>query len=479
MNILLTGATGYLGKKLLPVLINDGHRVTCCVRDASRFVYPDNIEENVSVAEIDFLEPPEEFLPGQRFDAAYYLIHSMGSTIDDFEDLERQTAENFVAIADQLGIKQVIYLGGFDNNEKLSKHLSSRKKVGVVLSKGKFQLTMLKAGIIVGSGSASFEIIRDLVEKLPVMITPKWVLTKTQPIAVRDVIKFLTGVLMHPECMGKTFDIAGPDVLSYKEMLLLFAKVRQLKRRIFTIPVMTPRLSSYWLYFVTSTSYKLAVNLVNSMKVEVLSESDELKHILQIEPLGYEESIALAFERIEQNEVFSSWKDALSSSSSKGDLLNHVKVPEYGCFKDKTQLNFSRPTDEVIANIWSIGGNKGWYYATWLWNIRGLLDKMAGGVGLRRGRTNETKIHAGDSLDFWRVLLADKKKGKLLLFAEMKLPGEAWLEFNVTSDNCLTQTATFRPRGLWGRIYWYMTKPFHLFIFKGMATRIINAKARR
>ncbi len=474
MNILLTGATGYLGKKLLPVLLNNGHNVTCCVRDASRFSFSGSNQNNVSVAEIDFLKPPKKFLTDQTFDVAYYLIHSMGSVIDDFEELERKTAENFAHLADQLEVKQVIYLGGFDNNEKLSRHLSSRKKVGEVLSQGNFQLTMLKAGIIVGSGSASFEIIRDLVEKLPVMITPKWVLTRTQPIAVRDIIKFLTGVLMHPECMGKTFDITGQDTLTYKEMLLQFAKVRKLRRYILTIPVMTPRLSSYWLYFVTSTSYKLAVNLVNSMKVEVLAENNDLQKLLNIEPLGYQDAIRLAFERIEQNEVWASWKDALSSSRAEGDFSDHIRVPEYGCFKDKTVISFTKPPEKIIENIWSIGGNKGWYYASWLWNIRGFLDKTAGGVGLRRGRTNDTKIHAGDSLDFWRVLMADKKQGKLLLFAEMKLPGEAWLEFHV-EDNKLTQTATFRPRGLWGRLYWYMTKPFHLFIFQGMAKRIIKA----
>ena len=282
MKILLTGATGYIGKRLLPVLIEQGHTVVCCVRNKSRFpsdgVYN---HPNVSLFEIDFLKeiPPPESI--KDIDAAYYLIHSMSSNIKDFGSLEEKSANNFIKLIEQTSAKQIIYLGGITNEEKLSKHLASRKRVEEILSQSKIPLTSIKAGIIVGSGSASFEIIRDLVEKLPVMITPKWLNTRHQPIAIRNILQYLSGVLLKAETFNKSYDVGGPDVLSYKEMLLQFAEVRGLKRFIFTVPVMTPRLSSYWLYFVTSTSYMLAINLVNSMKIEVVAKDNELEKMLE------------------------------------------------------------------------------------------------------------------------------------------------------------------------------------------------------
>ncbi len=482
MKILLTGATGYIGKRLLPVLISSGHEVICCVRDKKRipgegiYAHP-----NVTFFEVDFLKeiPPAEQI--KNIDAAYYLIHSMSSNINDFEKLEEISANNFVDLLKQTSAKQIIYLGGITNEKKLSKHLSSRKNVEMILSKSKIPLTSIKAGIIVGSGSASFEIIRDLVEKLPVMITPKWLNIKIQPIAIRDVLQYLSGVLLNEKTFNRSFDIGGPDVLTYKKMLFQFAEVRGLKRYIFTVPVMTPRLSSYWLYFVTSTSYKLAVNLVDSMKIEVIAKDNELEKMLGIKPVSYKEAVKFAFQKIEQNEVISSWKDSLSSSYSGKSLLENINIPVNGVYTDKREKEIKIDIEKVKENIWSIGGERGWYYANWLWGIRGFLDKIFGGVGLRRGRTNKNSIFTGDTLDFWRVLAADKNSGRLLLYAEMKLPGEAWLEFKIVNKNeknFLQQTAVYRPKGLLGRLYWYSVLPFHHFIFNGMAEKLISYEGR-
>lgn len=471
MKILLTGANGYIGMRLLPQLVEAGHEVICAVRDEKRLSVDGQMRKRIQVIELDFLDDVGESKIPKDIETAYYLIHSMTSSITDFDEKEAISARNFNQHLAKTNCKQVIYLSGIVNEKELSKHLSSRKNVEDILYKGTFKLTVLRAGIIVGSGSSSFEIIRDLCEKLPFMITPKWVLTKSQPIAIRDVIKFLTGVLGNERTYGQSFDIGGPDVLTYKEMLHKYAKVRGFKNWIVTVPVMTPKLSSYWLYFVTSTSYKLAVNLVDSMKMEVVARNNKLQQLLEIETHSYEEAIEMAFKKIEQNLVISSWKDSIVSGQVNEDLGKYIQVPKYGVLKDKQTLQIAN-VEKVLDNIWRIGGEQGWYYGSWLWKIRGFLDKLNGGPGLRRGRTNADKIFPGDALDFWRVLLADKNSKRLLLFAEMKLPGEAWLEFKIDDDKVLHQTATFRPKGLRGRLYWYSVLPFHFFIFGGMIRNI-------
>ncbi len=471
MKILLTGANGYIGMRLLPNLLELGHEVICAVRDKNRFSIDEQTKGRVQIIELDFLK---EFSAGsipKNIDIAYYLIHSMSSSTSDFDEKEAQSAIAFNRYMAETNVKQVVYLSGIVNDEKLSKHLSSRKNVEEILYQGDFNLTVLRAGIIVGSGSSSFEIIRDLCEKLPFMITPKWVLTKTQPIAIRDVIRFLTGVIGNEKTYNDSFDIGGPDVLTYKEMLHQYAKSRGFKNWIVTVPIMTPKLSSYWLYFVTSTSYKLAVNLVDSMKMEVVAKDHRLQDILGIETHSYKEAIAMAFKKIEQNLVVSSWKDSMVSGRFDRNLEKYIQVPKFGVLKDVQKRKVINE-QAVLDNIWKIGGDNGWYYGNWLWKIRGFLDKVNGGVGLRRGRTHPDKIFPGDALDFWRVLLADKEAKRLLLFAEMKLPGEAWLEFRIDENNILHQTATFRPRGLKGRLYWYSIVPFHYFIFGGMIRNI-------
>lgn len=472
MKILLTGATGYIGKRLLPILVAQGHEVICCVRDKNRFYCPEEFRKNVSVIEVDFLKIETLTAIPTDIDAAYYLIHSMSGSDDNYDELERVSAENFVHRINQTIAKQVIYLSGIVNDKSLSKHLSSRKKVEDVLNNGTFAVTTLRAGIIVGSGSASFEIIRDLVNKLPIMITPKWLNTKCQPIAIPDVLEFLSKSLLNPVTYGKSFDIGGPDILTYKEMLLGFAKAKNLKRWIFTVPVMTPKLSSYWLYFVTSTSYKLASALVSSMKVEVICRDNKINDLLGVKPMSYEQALSRALIKVDEDKVASSWKDSLVSGRFSSNISAFRKVPKKDCFIDRRKKEIEN-RDFTIERIWSIGGETGWYYGDWLWNLRGFIDQLFGGVGSRRGRTNKHEIHSGDALDFWRVLYANKQEGKLVLYAEMKLPGEAWLEFKII-NNTLYQSATFKPNGIWGKLYWYAVWPFHGFIFQGMLDKLIK-----
>lgn len=470
MKILLTGATGYIAKRLLPSLLGGGHEVICCVRDRQRFDTSRFNSDKLSVAEVNFLDYDSLASIPDDIDAAYYLIHSMSASTGNFDEMEKQSAINFRKRMAGTRVRQVIYLSGIVNTDKLSRHLASRKTVEDELATGSYHLTTLRAGIILGAGSASFEIIRDLVEKLPVMVAPRWLNTKSQPIAIRNVTEFLHGVLMKETCFDTSFDIGGPDILSYREMLLRFAAVRNLRRSVLVVPVMTPRLSSYWLYFVTSTSYKLAVNLVDSMKIEVICRANNLHQELGITLMSFDEAVRSAFEKIEQHEVTSSWTDALSGPVLERGVSDLVTVPVHGCFRDIRKRTFT-DRERVMERIWAIGGRNGWYYANWLWGLRGFMDKLSGGVGLRRGRKNDREISTGDALDFWRVLYADRKAGTLLLYAEMKLPGEAWLEFRI-KEGTLIQTATFRPLGLKGRLYWYSVMPLHEFIFRGMITRL-------
>jgi hypothetical protein len=310
------------------------------------------------------------------------------------------------------------------------------------------------------------------------MIAPKWLKTRCQPIGIRNVIEYLQGVLLKPETFHQTFDIGGTEALTYNQMLYGFAKMRGLKRFIITVPVLTPKLSSLWLVFVTSTTYSLARSLVNSMKNEVICHDTRIREIVPTKILSYQEALQLAFDKISQKNVVSSWKDSISLGTMNKNFLNNTFVPEHGVFTDKRKIEFERNKQEVIENIWQIGGNRGWYFGNWMWRIRGVMDKMVGGVGLRRGRRSDTDLKAGDALDFWRVLVADKPNGRLLLYAEMKLPGEAWLEFKVKEENgrkTLFQIATYRPLGLWGRLYWYSVLPFHGLIFPKMARNIVGS----
>jgi uncharacterized protein YbjT (DUF2867 family) len=481
MKILLTGANGYIGQRLLPLLLEAGHEVVCLVRDPRRFTAPERLRTQVTVAQGDLLQPASlQELP-LDIDVAYYLVHSMSGDDRDFVRAERQSAEHFTQYINRTSTRQIIYLSGIANDRALSAHLRSRRAVEKVLQKAdKAALTVLRASIIIGSGSASFEIIRDLVEKLPVMITPRWLNSRCQPIGVRDVMFYLTAVLDNPDCLSQSFDIGGPDVLTYRQMLLGLAEVRGYRRYIMTVPVLTPRLSSLWLFLVTSTTFSLAQSLVESLRNDtIVSTKRSISQVIRHECMGYADALKLAFTRIEQNEVISSWTDALSSGVMERNYMDFVQIPQNGMLFDRQEMPFTRDPDEVLRNVWSIGGERGWYKVDWLWRVRGLLDKFVGGVGLRRGRRSPSNLRAGDQLDFWRVLVADRPGRRLLLYAEMKLPGEAWLQFRIVPDEAtgghrLEQLAAFRPRGLAGRLYWYSLVPFHFIIFKGMVENIVH-----
>ena len=476
MKVLLTGSTGYIGKRLLQQLLEQGHEVICLVRNLERLITSDQPLQGVKGIEADLLNPVPESLHSLDIDVAFYLVHSMSTSISEFMNEEALSAGNFADFIRQSNCQQIIYLSGISNSKKLSRHLQSRRNVEDVLRNSGKHLTVLRAGIIVGSGSASFEIIRDLMEKMPIIVSPTWVKTLCQPIAIGNVPKYLMGCMLNPATYDQTFDIGGAEILSYKQMLLQYAEVRGLKRRIYVVPFISPRISSYWLYFVTSTSYYLAVNLVDSMKVEVVCKDTRLKDILNITPLSYREACTRALDRINLDTVQSHWTDAVSMKNP-GHLFERLEVPTFGVQHDRRILGITGDPQRTLNKIFAIGGDTGWYYANWIWKARGIIDKMVGGVGLRRGRRNATELNPGDSLDFWRVLVADRENMRLLLFAEMKVPGEAWLEFQIRKKSdgyYLYQTATFMPYGLSGRLYWYLLLPIHLLMFKEMIKALVK-----
>lgn len=465
--------------RLLPAFLEAGHTVKGLVRDKGRFPssqFADFLADGrLELLEGDMLEP--EGLPeiSGNPDAAYYLLHSMGAG-KGFEQREEACARNFtVWIAGKC--KRVIYLGGLVPEGGLSDHLESRENVNRILRGGEAPVTTLRASIIVGSGSASFEIIRDLVEKLPVMLTPKWTRTRCQPVAIRNVIGYLTCCLGCPETEGDEFDIGGPEVLTYRELLRQYADVRGLVRLLVPVPFLTPGLSSHWLRLVTSTTLPLAKSLVGSLTNETVCRDRRMPMLIPQELLTYRDAIETAFSRIAQNRVPSSWINSLSSGRLDPEFFRSIKVPEHGVLRDRQKVPLIAERGKVIDAVWSIGGRNGWPSMNWAWKARGALDRLAGGIGMRRGRRHPGELFAGDALDFWRVVIADRgdgeKPARLILSAEMKLPGEAWLDFEITGTE-LVQTATFRPRGLFGRLYWYSVLPFHLLLFPVMAKRLAS-----
>jgi uncharacterized protein YbjT (DUF2867 family) len=464
--ILVTGATGFIGKRLITALLDKGHTVYALLRIKGTELFKEKRENLVLLFGDLRDETALDQLPDD-VDAAYYLMHSMSDISKGLLDVEKKVAENFVKSVRKTRVQQLIYLGGIIDEECQSVHISSRKMVEEVLKASGIPTTILRASIIIGSGSASFEIIRDLVEKLPVMIAPRWVSNLCQPIAVSDVLFYLVAVLQNARCLNKTFDVGGPDILTFKEALLQFAAFRKLTRKIISVPVLTPRLSSYWLVFVTSVPFSLASYLVESMRAHSQCRERSIDEVIPHTCLSYLQAVERAFQKTAQ----STWRDSWELDANDPDIQRYIEVPKEGVLVDQKVVPISSSIEEVLEKIWSIGGTTGWYCYEWAWNIRGAIDKLAGGVGMNRGRRDPHEILVGDSIDFWRVLKADYKGRHLILYAEMKLPGEAWLEFKI-EGNELIQTATFRPKGLLGRLYWYLLVPMHFFIFSKMARTI-------
>ena len=487
--ILVTGATGYIGGRLIPQLLEKGYRVRCIARDPRRLSGRGWDEDpRVEIVAGDVLDRESICAAMQGCGAAYYLIHSMLSGEKSFEDQDRKAAENFASCAADAGLERLIYLGGLGHrSEKLSPHLESRHEVGDVLRQGSVPVTELRAAMIVGSGSVSFEMLRSLVSKLPIMICPKWVDVRTQPVAIRDVLSYLIGCLEAPGTAGKTFDIGGPDVLTYREMMMRFAKVMGTKRYIIVVPVLTPRLSAYWVNMMTPVNAALAFALIESLQYETICEEGRIQDYVPIPSTGFEDAVRWALEKVNQNAVETRWTNA-SLPHRGGGLPNHyervtlpVLTPEYCPISDVKRFEANVPALVLYDKVRRIGGNVGWYYAGFLWKIRGWMDRTIGGVGLRRGRRDPVSVRIGDAIDFWRV--EDVIPGRrLLLHAEMIVPGDAWLEFKIEAidedHSALTQTAYFRPSPFWGRAYWYACLPLHWFVFKGMAQSIIRAAER-
>lgn len=479
MRVLVTGATGYIGGRLVARLLEDGHRVRCLVRDAEkvvRYSWVDQVEIVVGdVLREDTLGPA---LAG--CDVAFYLIHSMGTGGDDFDEVDRQSAENFAKAAGEAQLKRIVYLGGLGRDEALSRHLASRQAVGQVLAEGTTPVTELRAGVIIGSGSVSFEMLRYLTEVLPVMVTPRWVKTRSQPIAVSDALQILARSIDLEDLSSKVVEIGGPDTLTYEEMMQTYAEVAGLpRRRIIGVPALTPRLSSHWIGLVTPVPPGVARPLVDSLRNEVVVDDNSYAVELAGPLMSYRDAVRDALGRADALDVPTRWSDAASSPAqpvssdpewSGGTELTDVQVRESSASTRDLFWAFSR-----------IGGDAGYYTMNWAWALRGVVDSLAGGVGLRRGRRHPEDIRPGEALDFWRV--TDVVPGKhLRLRAEMKLPGKAWLSFEAEPLNLgsrLRQTAVFHPRGLLGRLYWWAMLPFHLAIFRRMAHLIVEAAEAR
>jgi uncharacterized protein YbjT (DUF2867 family) len=478
--ILVTGATGYIGGRLVPELLERGRSVRCLARNPDKLA---GLEwsDRVEVAQGDVTDGASLRAAMAGCGAVTYLVHSMGSAAD-FEDADRRAAETFRdAAADTPGLEQIVYLGGLGDADSgpLSPHLQSRHEVGRILAEGPVPVTELRAAVIIGSGSASFEMLRHLTEVLPAMVTPRWVRTRCQPIAIRDVLHYLAAALETPAVRGQVVEIGGPDVVTYEAMMRTYAEAAGLRRRLVVrVPVLSPRLSSLWVGLVTPLPPGLARPLVEGLATEVVVHDDTAARLLPHRPLPFRTSVELAVRRVEDLRVPSRWSDATLPGRSPADPLPND--PDWAggtLLSDEQTSESAAPPEELFAAVSGIGGRRGWYVAEWLWSIRGLLDSLVGGVGMRRGRRHPDELRVGDALDFWRVE-AHEPPRLLRLRAEMRLPGDAWLEWRIepTGDgSVLQQRALFHPRGLLGRAYWYALVPFHVLIFARLCRRLAAA----
>ena len=467
--VLVTGSTGFIGRRIVFSLLEQGHEIYALTRlKGTVLTIPDNSLFHTIYGDVS--EPKQMETFPEDIDAAFYLIHSLGDVGADLIESEKKIAQNFLNALKNTRCKQIIYLAGIiEDAATLSPHLQSRLEVEKVLKTSHIPCTIIRSSIIIGEGSASFEIIRDLVEKLSIMVAPIWVHSLCQPISISDVLYYLNAVLLNPVCYNQTYDIGGPEAISFKNVLLRYAAYRKLQRYILDVPVLSPRLSSYWLVLITSVKFSICKHLVESMKQNTRKLNLAIDSVIPHDCLPFEDSLNLAFQKIAQNEVVSTWMNAWNIATPTRDISQFIAVPEKGCLKDSKSFSITIPVEEVQRRIWSIGGANGWYSMNWAWKLRGLFDQLVGGTGLNRGRTHQSMIQVGDSIDFWRVILADAEKKHLILYAQMKLPGEAWLEFQISENGkLLNPTATFRPKGFWGLIYWYTMSPFHLIIFRNL-----------
>jgi uncharacterized protein YbjT (DUF2867 family) len=469
MLLLLTGVTGYIGGRLVPQLIEAGYRIRVLVRDRNRLQGRAWLNQ-VDVVEGDVLDPASLPTAMSGVTAAYYLIHSMSSSVD-FDQRDLQAALNFGNAARANDVKRIIYLGGLgDPNSDLSKHLRSRQETGQALKKSGVPVTEFRAAIVVGSGSISFEMIRYLTERVPVMVCPRWVFTRVQPIAINDVLDYLVTALETPDSAGRIIEIGGSEVLNYGDMMLGYAQARGLRRFLLPVPVLTPRLSSYWVHLVTPIPASIARPLIDGLRNEVVVRDSIARDLFpQLEPMDYPSAVSLALSELEARHIETSWSDALVNS--QGDIVPVVLSIQEGMILERRQRIVATTPDMVFRLISRLGGQTGWLYLNWAWRLRGWMDRLVGGVGLRRGRRDPEAIRIGDAIDFWRVEAVDPDK-RLLLRAEMKVPGRAWLQFEAYAhqggQTRLVQTAFFAPKGLSGLAYWYLLYPIHRLIFAGM-----------
>jgi uncharacterized protein YbjT (DUF2867 family) len=470
MNVLVTGATGYIGGRLVPRLLEAGHAVRCLARDPSRLEGRQWL--GVDVVRGDALDAASLERALEGIEAAYYLIHSLAGGEKGFEERDRSAARAFGDAAQRAGVQQVIYLGGLGSpGENLSPHLRSRQETGRALREGGVPVTEFRAAVIVGSGSLSFEMIRNLTERLPVMITPRWLDTRCQPIAVRDVLAYLVLALGREDAFARVFEIGGPDVLTYGDMIRVYAEVRGLKRTLLRVPFLTPRLSSYWVDLVTPVPRAFARTLIEGLRSEVVVHDPSARSMFAVPPTPYREAVVQALERHARGDVETDWAGAFPASQPSSGASLEARE---GLIFERRAREVKAPVERVFATFCGLGGKRGWYFGNGLWQARGWLDRAAGGVGMRRGRRHPDLLRAGDALDFWRVesVVPDRA---IRLRAEMKVPGRAWLVFEAEPDSLgtrLKQTAVFEPRGLLGLLYWWLLYPLHQVVFSGLIEAI-------
>ncbi|MGW1614779.1 SDR family oxidoreductase [Streptomyces sp. NPDC002285] len=487
LNCLVTGASGYIGGRLVPELLRAGHLVRCLARS------PGKLRDHPWAADVetvqgDVTDQGSVASAMRGIDVAYYLVHALGSG-RGFEDTDRRAARNFAEQAHALGVRRIVYLGGLTPHDvpeqSLSPHLRSRAEVGRIFLEAPVPATVLRAAVVIGSGSASFEMLRYLTERLPLMVTPSWVHTRTQPIGVRDVLRYLVASASMPDDVDRAFDIGGPDVLTYREMMRRYAVVAGLRRRLIVpVPVLTPRLSSHWVGLVTPVPASIARPLTESLRHEVVCNEHDIERYvpdLPGRPLPFDEALALALRRVREAQVVTRWSSAAVPGAPSDPLPTDPDWAGGSLYLDERQLTLDASGESLWKVIEGIGGDNGWYSFPLAWAVRGWLDRFVGGVGLRRGRRDAERLRVGDSLDFWRV--EEIEPGRLLrLRAEMRLPGLAWLEMYAATDEegrtRYRQRALFHPRGLLGHAYWWSVSPFHAIVFGGMARNITQAAAK-